>query len=104
MVQCSHLYPTDLTNAQCIPAPLATPIPVSDDTQMPSLSPVVPQDMPESPSQEPSGRVPYSVPVSEHMGEFVMNEDTSCLDTLLENIPKGAEVSVVSEMESFREG
>lgn len=85
---------SDLTSAQCIPAPLATPIPVSDDTQMPSLSPVVPQDMPESPSQEPSGRVPYSVPVSEHMGECVMNEDTSCLDTLLESIPKGAEVSM----------
>lgn len=85
---------SDLTSAQCIPAPLATPIPVSDDAQMPSLSPVVPQDMPESPSQEPSGRVPYSVPVSEHMGECVMNEDTSCLDTLLESIPKGAEVSV----------
>ncbi|XP_016343792.1 zinc finger CCCH domain-containing protein 7B isoform X4 [Sinocyclocheilus anshuiensis] len=82
---------SDLTSAQCIPAPLATPIPVSDDPQMPSLSPVVPQDMPESPSQEPSGRVPYSVPVSEHMGECVMNEDTSCLDTLLESIPKGAE-------------
>ncbi|XP_016091910.1 zinc finger CCCH domain-containing protein 7B-like isoform X2 [Sinocyclocheilus grahami] len=82
---------SDLTSAQCIPAPLATPIPVSDDPQMPSLSPGVPQDMPESPSQEPSGRVPYSVPVSEHMGECVMNEDTSCLDTLLESIPKGAE-------------
>ncbi|XP_043110174.1 zinc finger CCCH domain-containing protein 7B [Puntigrus tetrazona] len=85
---------SDLTSAQCIPAPLATPIPVSDDPQMPSLSPVVPQDMPESPSQEPPGRVPYSVPVSEHMDECVMNEDTSCLDTLLESIPKGAEVSV----------
>ncbi|XP_051522856.1 zinc finger CCCH domain-containing protein 7B-like isoform X1 [Myxocyprinus asiaticus] len=83
---------SDLTSAQCIPAPLATPIPVSDDPQMPTLSPVVPQDMPESPSQEPSGRVPYSVPVSEHMGECVMNEE--CLETLLESIPKGAEVSV----------
>ncbi|KAL1264313.1 hypothetical protein QQF64_004668 [Cirrhinus molitorella] len=85
---------SDLTSAQCIPAPLATPIPVSDDPQMPSLSPVVPQDLPESPSQEPSGRVPYSVPVSEHMGDCVINEDTSCLDTLLESIPKGAEISV----------
>lgn len=100
----SSVYPTDLTSAQCIPAPLATPIPVSDDPQIPSQNPVVPQDMPESPSQEPSGRVPYSVPVSEHMGECVMNEDTSCLDTLLESIPKGAEVSVVSVMESCREG
>ncbi|KAL0179624.1 hypothetical protein M9458_025066, partial [Cirrhinus mrigala] len=54
-------------------------------------NPVVPKDMPESPSQEPSGRVPYSVPVSEHMEECVMNEDNSCLETLLEGIPKGAE-------------
>ncbi|XP_051958500.1 zinc finger CCCH domain-containing protein 7B-like [Xyrauchen texanus] len=83
---------SDLTSAQCIPAPLATPIPVSDDPQMPTLSPILPQDMPESPSQEPSGRVPYSVPVSEHMEECVMNEE--CLETLLESIPKGAEVSV----------
>ncbi|XP_051968603.1 zinc finger CCCH domain-containing protein 7B [Xyrauchen texanus] len=83
---------SDLTSAQCIPAPLATPIPVSDDPQMPTLSPVVPQDMPESPSQEPSGRVPYSVPVSEHMVECVMNEE--CPDTMLESIPKGLEVSV----------
>ncbi|XP_056626674.1 zinc finger CCCH domain-containing protein 7B [Triplophysa dalaica] len=82
---------SDLSSAQCIPAPLATPIPVSDDPQMPSLSPIVSKDMPDSPSQEPSGRVPYSVPVSEHMGECVMNEE--CLD-MLESIPKGAEVSV----------
>ncbi|XP_073722948.1 zinc finger CCCH domain-containing protein 7B [Misgurnus anguillicaudatus] len=83
---------SDLSSAQCIPAPLATPIPVSDDAQMPPLSPILPQDMPESPSQEPSGRVPYSVPVSEHMDECGMNEE--CLDNLLESIPKGAEVSV----------
>ncbi|TRZ02267.1 hypothetical protein DNTS_034039 [Danionella cerebrum] len=84
----------NLTSAQCIPAPLATPIPVSDDTQSPPLNPLSPQDIPESPNQEPSGRVPYSVPVSEHMAECVKNEDTPCLDTLLENIPKGAEVHV----------
>ncbi|KAA0725253.1 Zinc finger CCCH domain-containing protein 7B [Triplophysa tibetana] len=79
---------SDLSSAQCIPAPLATPIPVSDDPQMPALSPIVSKDMPDSPSQEPSGRVPYSVPVSEHMGECVMNEE--CLD-MLESITKGAE-------------
>lgn len=56
------------------------------------------KDMPDSPSQEPSGRVPYSVPVSEHMGECVMNEE--CLD-MLESIPKGAEVSVVSEIKTL---
>ncbi|KAK1793921.1 hypothetical protein P4O66_010834, partial [Electrophorus voltai] len=82
---------SDLSSAQCIPAPLATPIPVSDDPPMSSLGPIVPQESPESPSQGPAGRVQYSVPVSEHMGECVMNED---LDSLLENIPKGAEDSV----------
>uniref|UniRef100_W5KN74 Zinc finger CCCH-type containing 7Bb n=1 Tax=Astyanax mexicanus TaxID=7994 RepID=W5KN74_ASTMX len=75
----------------CIPAPLATPIPVSDDPPMPPLSPIVPPETPESPSQGPTGRVQYSVPVSEQMGECVINED---LESLLENIPKGAEVSV----------
>ncbi|XP_076856475.1 zinc finger CCCH domain-containing protein 7B isoform X2 [Brachyhypopomus gauderio] len=82
---------SDLSNAQCIPAPLATPIPVSDDPPLPSLSPIVPQESPESPSQGPAGRVQYSVPVSEHMGECVMNKD---LDSMLENIPKGSEDSV----------
>uniref|UniRef100_A0A8B9JWK8 Zinc finger CCCH-type containing 7Bb n=1 Tax=Astyanax mexicanus TaxID=7994 RepID=A0A8B9JWK8_ASTMX len=82
---------TGSENAQCIPAPLATPIPVSDDPPMPPLSPIVPPETPESPSQGPTGRVQYSVPVSEQMGECVINED---LESLLENIPKGAEVSV----------
>ncbi|XP_062859211.1 zinc finger CCCH domain-containing protein 7B isoform X2 [Trichomycterus rosablanca] len=79
---------SDLSNAQCIPAPLATPIPVSDDLPMPALSPVVQQDTPESPSQGPTGRVQYSVPVSEDVGECMKNTD---LDSLLE---KGAEESV----------
>lgn len=57
---------------------------------MPSMSPIVPQDTPESPSQGPTGQVQYSVPVSEDVGECVMNTN---LDSLLE---KGAEVSVVS--------
>ncbi|MCJ8738469.1 hypothetical protein PDJAM_G00036350 [Pangasius djambal] len=81
---------SDLSNAQCIPAPLATPIPVSDDPAMPSLSPIVHQDTPESPSQGPTGQVQYSVPVSEDVGECVINTN---LDSLLE---KGAEVSVNS--------
>ncbi|KAF5906314.1 zinc finger CCCH domain-containing protein 7B-like isoform X1, partial [Clarias magur] len=79
---------SDLSNAQCIPAPLATPIPVSDDPAMPSMSSIVPQDTPESPSQGPTGQVQYSVPVSEDVDECVMNQN---LDSLLE---KGAEVSV----------
>ncbi|XP_058262337.1 zinc finger CCCH domain-containing protein 7B isoform X5 [Hemibagrus wyckioides] len=78
---------SDLSSAQCIPAPLATPIPVSDDPSMPSLAPIVPQDTPESPSQGPTGQVQYSVPVSEDMGECVINSG------LLE---KGAEVTVNS--------
>lgn len=69
---------------------MATPIPVSDDPAMPSLSPIEPQDTPESPSQGSTGQVQYSVPVSEDVGECVM---TTNLDSLLE---KGAEVSVVS--------
>ncbi|KAM9462202.1 zinc finger CCCH domain-containing protein 7B isoform 2-T2 [Clarias gariepinus] len=79
---------SDLSNAQCIPAPLATPIPVSDDPAMPPMSSIVPQDTPESPSQGPTGQVQYSVPVSEDVGECVMNPN---LDSLLE---KGAETPV----------
>ncbi|XP_026993305.2 zinc finger CCCH domain-containing protein 7B isoform X1 [Tachysurus fulvidraco] len=79
---------SDMSSAQCIPAPLATPIPVSDDPAMPSLAPIVPQDTPESPSQGPTGQVQYSVPVSDDVGECVINTN---LDSLLE---KGAEVTV----------
>lgn len=79
-----------MSSAQCIPAPLATPIPVSDDPAMPSLAPIVPQETPESPSQGSTGQVQYSVPVSEDVDECVINTN---MDSLLE---KGAEVSVVS--------
>ncbi|KAJ8263935.1 hypothetical protein GJAV_G00143250 [Gymnothorax javanicus] len=79
----------DLSSAQCIPAPLATPIPVSDEQSPPSLAAVTAQDLPESPSQR-LPRVPYSVPVSEHLeGCDVMS---GSMDGLLNCISKGAEV------------
>ncbi|KAI1886714.1 hypothetical protein AGOR_G00198640 [Albula goreensis] len=76
----------DLSTAQCIPAPLATPIPVSDEHSPPSMAPAVSQDLPESPSQGMPG-VPYSVPVSEQVEEC---------DSLLDCLSKGSEVSVTS--------
>ncbi|XP_012670099.1 zinc finger CCCH domain-containing protein 7B isoform X2 [Clupea harengus] len=78
-------------SAQCIPAPLATPIPVSDDAAPSSLSPSMPPETPESPGQGLAGSVQFSVPVSEHMGDCgVISED---LDSLLDCLPKGSEVS-----------
>ncbi|XP_053706632.1 zinc finger CCCH domain-containing protein 7B isoform X1 [Synchiropus splendidus] len=81
----SDIGPADLSNAQCIPAPLATPIPVSDD---PASSVVTPcTDLSESPSSQSLPPMPYSVPVSEHMDECssVMKDG---LDSLLECMPK----------------
>ena len=83
-------------SAQCIPAPLATPIPVSDDAAPSSLSPSMPPETPESPGQGLAGSVQFSVPVSEHMGDCgVISED---LDSLLDCLPKGSEVSSVSNL------
>ncbi|KAG9343096.1 hypothetical protein JZ751_015315, partial [Albula glossodonta] len=87
----SDITSAGLSNAQCIPAPLATPIPVSDDPSSPSKGPVVSPGLPESPAHCPP-RVPFSVPVSEHMVECEVMGDE--LDSLLDCIPKGAEVSV----------
>ncbi|KAJ8251603.1 hypothetical protein GJAV_G00223120 [Gymnothorax javanicus] len=71
--------------AQCIPAPLATPIPVSDDPSSPS------KRLPDSPILG-HPRVPFSVPVSEHMGECeVMDAE---LDSQLDCLPKGSEISL----------
>lgn len=81
----------DLSSAQCIPAPLATPIPVSDEPATPVVTPCT--DLSESPSQA-LPPMPYSVPVSEHMDEcssVIKGE----LDSLLECIPK--KVSEVTE-------
>ncbi|XP_061120365.1 zinc finger CCCH domain-containing protein 7B isoform X2 [Syngnathus typhle] len=73
----------DLSNAQCIPAPLATPIPVSDDPSV--LTPCA--DLSESPGSQSQPPMPFSVPVSEHMdecGSVIKDEHHS----LLECIPK----------------
>ncbi|XP_062331242.1 zinc finger CCCH domain-containing protein 7B isoform X1 [Osmerus eperlanus] len=86
--------PADLSSAQCIPAPLATPIPVSDDPATPVVTPCA--DLSESPSSQGQAPMPYSVPVSEHMdtmeGCSVMNDQ---LDSLLDCIPKKVSESPV---------
>lgn len=103
----SHLFPmyisfatllfssssADLSSAQCIPAPLATPIPVSDDPATPVVSPCT--DLSESPSSQALPPMPYSVPVSEHMEDCSSSVIKDELDSLLESIPK--KVSEVSE-------
>ncbi|XP_061666262.1 zinc finger CCCH domain-containing protein 7B isoform X2 [Syngnathoides biaculeatus] len=73
----------DLSNAQCIPAPLATPIPVSDDPSV--LTPCT--ELTESPGSQSLAPMPYSVPVSEHMDECssVIKDE---INSLLECIPK----------------
>ncbi|CDQ93393.1 unnamed protein product [Oncorhynchus mykiss] len=68
----------DLSSAQCIPAPLATPIPVSDEPSSPVAMPCA--DLSESPSTV-LPPMPYSVPVSEHMEECSVIADD--LDSLL---------------------
>ncbi|XP_021436882.2 zinc finger CCCH domain-containing protein 7B isoform X1 [Oncorhynchus mykiss] len=70
--------PADLSSAQCIPAPLATPIPVSDEPSSPVAMPCA--DLSESPSTV-LPPMPYSVPVSEHMEECSVIADD--LDSLL---------------------
>ncbi|KAK6328355.1 hypothetical protein J4Q44_G00003330 [Coregonus suidteri] len=71
----------DLSSAQCIPAPLATPIPVSDEPSSPVATPCA--DLSESPSTG-LPPMPYSVPVSEHMEEHmeecsVIPDDLDCI-------------------------
>ncbi|KAK5905622.1 hypothetical protein CgunFtcFv8_001564 [Champsocephalus gunnari] len=78
----------DMSNAQCIPAPLATPIPVSDDPSSPEGTPC--SEMSESPSSQGLPPMPYSVPVSERMDECSVIKDE--LDSLLECIPKKSPV------------
>uniref|UniRef100_A0A3P8X2R6 Zinc finger CCCH-type containing 7B n=1 Tax=Cynoglossus semilaevis TaxID=244447 RepID=A0A3P8X2R6_CYNSE len=75
--------PADMSSAQCIPAPLATPIPVSDEPVTPCT------DLSESPSSQPLTPMPYSVPVSEHIDECnsVMKNELDSLG-MLESIPK----------------
>lgn len=81
----------DLSSAQCIPAPLATPIPVSDDPTTTVVTSCT--ELSESPSSQALPPMPYSVPVSEHMdecGSGIKGE----LDSILECMPnKVSEVS-----------
>eukprot|EP00066_Takifugu_rubripes_P013964 XP_011603230.1 PREDICTED: zinc finger CCCH domain-containing protein 7B [Takifugu rubripes] len=77
--------PADLSSAQCIPAPLATPIPVSDDPASSVMTPCT--ELSESSSQG-MPPMPYSVPVSEHMEECSSSVIKDQLDSLLECIPK----------------
>ncbi|KAF0025173.1 hypothetical protein F2P81_022054 [Scophthalmus maximus] len=81
--------PGDMSSAQCIPAPLATPIPVSDEPGSPGVTPCT--DLSESPSSQNLPPMPYSVPVSEHMDECnsVIKEE---LNNLLECIPRKSPV------------
>ncbi|XP_061562264.1 zinc finger CCCH domain-containing protein 7B isoform X1 [Phycodurus eques] len=90
MESLGDMGPADLSNAQCIPAPLATPIPVSDDPSV--LTPCT--DLSESPSSQSLLPMPYSVPVSEHMDECssIIKDE---LDSLLECIPKKVSESPV---------
>lgn len=78
----SFFSSADLSSAQCIPAPLATPIPVSDEPATPLVTPCT--DLSESPSSQALPPMPYSVPVSEHMDEC----SSIIKDSLLECIPK----------------
>ncbi|XP_056153289.1 zinc finger CCCH domain-containing protein 7B [Lampris incognitus] len=89
----SDMGPADHSNAQCIPAPLATPIPVSDDPSTPVVTPCA--DLSESPSSQGLPPMPYSVPVSEHMDECGSSVIKDDLDSLLDCIPKKVSESPV---------
>lgn len=91
LCRCFSSSSADISSAQCIPAPLATPIPVSDEPATPCT------DLSESPSSQALPPMPYSVPVSEHMEECssVIKDE---LDSLLDCMPK--KVSEASEGET----
>uniref|UniRef100_A0A3B3ZHD7 C3H1-type domain-containing protein n=1 Tax=Periophthalmus magnuspinnatus TaxID=409849 RepID=A0A3B3ZHD7_9GOBI len=74
-----------LSSAQCIPAPLATPIPVSDEPASPGVTSCT--ELPESPSSQGLAPMQYSVPVSEHTDEC-SSSITEKLDSLLDCMPK----------------
>ncbi|XP_061764953.1 zinc finger CCCH domain-containing protein 7B isoform X1 [Nerophis ophidion] len=86
------MEPADMSSAQCIPAPLATPIPVSDDPTTAVVTPCT--ELSESPSSQSLPPMPYSVPVSEHIDECnsVIKDE---LDSLLECTPKKVSESPV---------
>ncbi|MED6274396.1 hypothetical protein CHARACLAT_015959 [Characodon lateralis] len=83
----------DLSNAQCIPAPLATPIPVSDDPATTVVTSCT--ELSESPSSQTLPPMPYSVPVSEHMDECSSSVIKDGLDSILDCMPKKVSESPV---------
>lgn len=78
---------SDLSSAQCIPAPLATPIPVSDEPASPVVTSCT--ELSESPSGQ--GLMQFSVPVSEHTDDCIKEK----LDSLMDCIPKKVSESPV---------
>ncbi|MEQ2198573.1 hypothetical protein XENOCAPTIV_014835, partial [Xenoophorus captivus] len=83
----------DMSNAQCIPAPLATPIPVSDDPATTVVTSCT--ELSESPSSQTLPPMPYSVPVSEHMDECSSSVIKDGLDSILDCMPKKVSESPV---------
>lgn len=81
----------DLSSAQCIPAPLATPIPVSDEPASPVVTSCT--ELSESPSGQGLAPMQYSVPVSEHTDECSSIKEK--LDSLMDCIPKKVSESPV---------
>uniref|UniRef100_A0A3Q2FJV4 Zinc finger CCCH-type containing 7Bb n=1 Tax=Cyprinodon variegatus TaxID=28743 RepID=A0A3Q2FJV4_CYPVA len=82
-----------LTDAQCIPAPLATPIPVSDDPAITVVTSCT--ELSESPSSQTLPPMPYSVPVSEHIDECSTSVIKDGLENLLDCMPKKVSESPV---------
>ncbi|MEQ2166380.1 hypothetical protein GOODEAATRI_027385, partial [Goodea atripinnis] len=77
---------TSPPTAECIPAPLATPIPVSDDPATTVVTSCT--ELSESPSSQTLPPMPYSVPVSEHMDECSSSVIKDGLDSILDCMPK----------------
>lgn len=82
---------SDLSSAQCIPAPLATPIPVSDEPASPVVTSCT--ELSESPNGQGLAPMQYSVPVSEHTDECSSIKEK--LDSLMDCIPKKVSESPV---------
>lgn len=82
---------SELSSAQCIPAPLATPIPVSDEPASPVVTSCT--ELSDSPSSQGLAPMQYSVPVSEHTDECSSIKEK--LDSLMDCIPKKVSESPV---------
>lgn len=81
----------DLSSAQCIPAPLATPIPVSDEPGSPVVSSCT--ELSDSPNSQGLAPMQFSVPVSEHTDECGSIKEK--LDSLMDSVPKKVSESPV---------